>query len=126
MIKVAVLDDYQNVFQQIVDVKKYKNKFDFKYKDDTIVKDTTDREKTNFLFAIDIANTIKGKTKLNKEGGNFEIKNPAGQELKMPLGQLRKRGTVIIFPSFLQHRVTEVKRGVRHSLVQWYNGPEFK
>jgi PKHD-type hydroxylase len=60
------------------------------------------------------------------QGGNFEIKNPQGQELKMPLGQLRKRGTVIIFPSFLQHRVTEVKRGTRYSLVQWYNGPEFK
>ena len=30
MIKVAVLDDYQNAFQQIVDVEKYKNKFDLK------------------------------------------------------------------------------------------------
>ena len=30
MIKVAVLDDYQDVFQQIVDVEKYKDKFDFK------------------------------------------------------------------------------------------------
>ena len=30
MIKVAVLDDYQNAFQQIVDVENYKNKFDFK------------------------------------------------------------------------------------------------
>ena len=30
MIKVAVLDDYQNVFQQIVEVEKYKDKFDFK------------------------------------------------------------------------------------------------
>ena len=30
MIKVAILDDYQNVFQQIVDTEKYKNKFDFK------------------------------------------------------------------------------------------------
>ena len=29
MIKVAVIDDYQNAFQQIVDVKKYKDKFDF-------------------------------------------------------------------------------------------------
>ena len=60
------------------------------------------------------------------EGGNFEMKNPIGIELKMPMGQLRKRGTVIVFPSFLQHRVTEVKRGTRYSLVQWYNGPEFK
>ena len=30
MIKVAVLDDYQDVFRQIVDVQKYKDKFDFK------------------------------------------------------------------------------------------------
>ena len=30
MIKVAVIDDYQNAFQQIVDIEKYKEKFDFK------------------------------------------------------------------------------------------------
>ena len=30
MIKVAILDDYQNAFQQIVDTEKYKDKFDFK------------------------------------------------------------------------------------------------
>ena len=30
MIKVAVLDDYQNAFQQIFDTEKYKDKFDFK------------------------------------------------------------------------------------------------
>ncbi len=30
MIKVAILDDYQNAFQQIIDTKKYKDKFDFK------------------------------------------------------------------------------------------------
>tara|TARA_B100001059_G_scaffold218979_1_gene239643 strand:- start:1203 stop:1490 length:288 start_codon:yes stop_codon:yes gene_type:complete len=30
MIKVAVLDDYQNAFQQIINVEKYKDKFAFK------------------------------------------------------------------------------------------------
>ena len=30
MTKVAVLDDYQNAFQQIVEIDKYKGKFDFK------------------------------------------------------------------------------------------------
>ena len=30
MIRVAVLDDYQDAFLQIIDVEKYKNKFDFK------------------------------------------------------------------------------------------------
>ena len=29
MIKVAVLDDYQNAFQQIVETEKYKNKFSY-------------------------------------------------------------------------------------------------
>ena len=27
MIKVAVLDDYQEIFQQIIDIKKYKEKY---------------------------------------------------------------------------------------------------
>ena len=30
MIKVAVIDDYQNAFQQIVDIEKHKGKFSFK------------------------------------------------------------------------------------------------
>ena len=30
MIKVAILDDYQDVFRQIVDIEKYNNQFDFK------------------------------------------------------------------------------------------------
>ncbi len=30
MIKIAVLDDYQNIFPQIIDIKKYKSKFTFK------------------------------------------------------------------------------------------------
>ena len=30
MIKVAVLDDYQEVFEQIIDTSKYKEKYEFK------------------------------------------------------------------------------------------------
>ena len=30
MFKVAVLDDYQGVFQQIVDIQKFKDKYDFR------------------------------------------------------------------------------------------------
>ena len=35
MIKVAVLDDYQNAFKQIIDIGKYKDKFDFKIFNET-------------------------------------------------------------------------------------------
>lgn len=40
--------------------------------------------------------------------------------------ELRKRGTVFIFPSFLKHRVTPVSMGIRHSLVAWIEGPNWR
>ena len=40
MIKVAVIDDYQNAFQQIVDIEKHKNKFDFKVFNEPFVDET--------------------------------------------------------------------------------------
>jgi PKHD-type hydroxylase len=40
--------------------------------------------------------------------------------------QLRSRGTAIVFPSFVKHRVTPVLQGKRHSLVSWYEGPPFR
>lgn len=38
----------------------------------------------------------------------------------------RRRGTIIVFPSFLAHQVTAVTRGTRYSLVAWAHGPPFK
>ncbi len=38
----------------------------------------------------------------------------------------RGKGTVIVFPSFLWHRVTPVTKGVRKSLVMWNIGYKFK
>jgi len=33
---------------------------------------------------------------------------------------------VLIFPSWLQHRVRPVTRGIRHSLVSWVEGPRWR
>lgn len=38
----------------------------------------------------------------------------------------RRRGTIIVFPSFLAHQVTPVMQGTRYSLVAWAHGPTFK
>lgn len=38
----------------------------------------------------------------------------------------REQGTLIAFPSFIPHRVTEVSQGLRQSLVGWVCGPKFK
>jgi PKHD-type hydroxylase len=40
--------------------------------------------------------------------------------------ELNKRGTIIVFPSFLTHRITPVTKGVRYSLVGWFKGPKFR
>ncbi len=37
MIKVAVLDDYQDIFKQIIDVEKYKNKYSFKIFNEALI-----------------------------------------------------------------------------------------
>lgn len=38
----------------------------------------------------------------------------------------RTRGTAVLFPSFVLHRVTPVTRGLRRSLTLWAHGPAFR
>ena len=40
--------------------------------------------------------------------------------------ELRDQGTVVVFPSYLVHRVTPVTRGTRRSLAMWMTGPRFR
>jgi len=37
----------------------------------------------------------------------------------------RDKGTVLFFPSYLTHRITNITKGVRNSLVSWFHGPTF-
>jgi len=37
----------------------------------------------------------------------------------------REKGTVIFFPSYINHKVNEVTKGTRRSLVLWFCGPPF-
>jgi len=54
------------------------------------------------------------------EGGDLEVK--LYSEYKTPL----KKGTIVAFPSMLQHRVTSVVSGLRRSAVMWVSGPKLK
>jgi hypothetical protein len=55
------------------------------------------------------------------EGGRFYIAN--GHERMYPE---QKKGTVLIFPSFMPHGVEPVTKGIRYSIVTWMVGPYFK
>ena len=52
------------------------------------------------------------------EGGEFEF-------YEIPTLEMNK-GDIVFFPSFELHRVKPVTKGVRHSLVTWFLGPQYK
>ena len=37
-----------------------------------------------------------------------------------------KPGSAVIFPSFINHKVTKLIRGERYTLAIWWYGPKFK
>jgi PKHD-type hydroxylase len=55
------------------------------------------------------------------EGGKFEFKELPEKEQPKLL-----QGSVLVFPSFLQHKVTPITSGIRYSAVTWVNGPAFR
>ncbi len=61
------------------------------------------------------------------EGGVLELKKTANNCTEVPNPEkILKQGTVIVFPSFLEHRVSTVTAGNRYSLVTWVEGPHFR
>ena len=64
--------------------------------------------------------TIQLSDPASYEGGGLEF-CPQGE-----LHRSRYHGAATVFPSMLAHRVTPIKRGVRHSIVAWIHGPSFR
>jgi len=54
------------------------------------------------------------------EGGTFEF-----DECATP-ADAKAKGTVLVFPSYLRHRVLPVTGGTRKSLVAWFHGPRWR
>ena len=65
------------------------------------------------------------------EGGDMEFTDLPSDQSHKELNiwtnpEFRKKGTVIVFPSFIRHRVTPVTKGTRYSAVAWINGPPLR
>ena len=60
------------------------------------------------------------------EGGDFELGIQWADKVNIiKIKQLNKKGSCVVFPSHLWHRVTPVKKGIRYSLVSWHLGRPF-
>jgi len=64
--------------------------------------------------------TIQLTNENDYEGGDLEFMIHRSI-IKAP----RERGLCIFFPSYITHRVTNVTKGTRRSLVLWFHGPPF-
>ena len=64
------------------------------------------------------------------KGGRLEFatrnKSPAKKEKFFICKEILEQGSIVIFPSFVWHRVTPVTKGTRYSLVIWNIGYPYK
>jgi len=90
-----------------------------------------DSNQSHYGYHLDLGNGPSARRKISVvvqlsdpseyEGGEliFYIRN---SETIVP----RKKGAVIMFPSYFLHKVTPVTKGLRKSLVAWVSGPAWK
>jgi PKHD-type hydroxylase len=71
----------------------------------------------NFVRKLSISILLSDTN--NFEGGIFEFKNFKNQPIM-------KQGSILVFPSMLEHRVSSVTLGTRYSAVTWAGGPAYK
>ena len=61
------------------------------------------------------------------EGGNLKFDFGNHDKLKFhEVKEIRPKGSIIVFPSFLPHCITPITRGTRYSLVLWCTGKPWK
>jgi PKHD-type hydroxylase len=75
--------------------------------------------------------TISLSDPKNYKGGKleFDLKNQSPnskKKTKIECKEILPRGSVVVFPSFIWHRVKPVVKGTRYSLVMWNCGYPFR
>jgi PKHD-type hydroxylase len=83
----------------------------------------------HYDFHIDSFEPVNGEQRklsivmlLNDEftGGGLEISGKTKETV------LKSKGDIVVFPSFLSHRVIPVESGTRYTAVSWAYGPTFR
>jgi len=59
------------------------------------------------------------------EGGHFQMHGDSEHGEEVAETAISGEGSVIVFPSFIEHQVAPVTKGIRYSLVTWFIGPPF-
>lgn len=74
-----------------------------------------------------------GRASNRKLSVSLQLSSPAqytGGQLELcphgVMGGFRERGSVLVFPAYIPHRVLRIGSGMRRALVAWIHGPAFR
>lgn len=73
------------------------------------------------ISARKLSMTVQLSDPNDYEGGDLQFM--INQEI---VNAPREKGTIVIFPSFILHRVTPITKGTRQSIVGWVSGPPYR
>jgi len=59
------------------------------------------------------------------DGGDLMLKQN-GSNKNLTINEIKPQGSIVVFPSYVWHKVTPVTKGTRYSLVLWTSGQPFK
>ena len=128
-------EDGEWIYRRIVDILFYLNNKIYNYKLDGIEPLQLTQYKTDDYYHnhVDIEpdnNSNSDQRKLSfsiqlskeedYEGGNLILHGSDLENVNQ-----KSTGTIILFPSYRLHNVSEVTKGTRYSLVGWVRGPSF-
>ena len=65
------------------------------------------------------------------EGGDLKfnlrgLDSQNGDTVMSPPPEFKQQGSIVVFPSFLWHKVEPITKGIRYSLVMWAIGENWK
>ena len=86
----------------------------------------SDYDKPDNLFLHGHVRKLSMSVMLNDnfDGGAFEFASYSREECTITPIEA-KAGSVIVFPSSMEHRVAPITKGIRYSVVCWFLGPPF-
>ena len=118
--------NYDLTFFQAIQFAEYKDGgFYGWHQDDNGISESDETRKLSLTLVLSDPNKFDGGELQFYSGGRpmEEMGEITGEQVQQ---DIQSQGTVVVFDSRDWHRVTPVTKGVRHSIVCWTVGPNFK
>ena len=118
--------NYNLSYFQVVQFAEYKDGGFYNWhQDDSRINNSSEMRKLSLTLVLSDPNTFEGG-ELQFYNGEKPLQDMGAIKGEQVNKDIQAQGTVIVFDSMDWHRVTPVTKGIRHSVVCWTVGPNFK